>query len=296
MIAGPHPELMKRGRLLPRADGPVRRSVASSRGGSGTVVAETTRRWASTRPRAKTDAAPPASPSGRSCDRRTAGRGRSGGPTPSTSSAPSRPNSRPGATSCPSPWPTPGPPSCSRASATSTSTPSTSSCPGASDATETPPAHGRTPCRGIHGESDLMLNTVVSAVVTALCAVVMKKLRPICAALRWWHHYRPSWGDAWANRRRQKAALREAEEVARVSLQSYNAASRRILTCAGSKCGPLAPSPYSTRRRPPPSSTSTKAMELSEIGLLGMQTACSGGSLTRAARPSTRCRRSWFGT
>ena len=34
----------------------------------------------------------------------TAGRGRSGGPpTPSTSSAPCRPNTRPGATSCPSP-------------------------------------------------------------------------------------------------------------------------------------------------------------------------------------------------
>ena len=42
----------------------------------------------------------------------------------------------PGATSCPSPWPTPGPPSCSRACATSTSRPSTSSCRGASAATE----------------------------------------------------------------------------------------------------------------------------------------------------------------
>ena len=67
-----------------------------------------------------------------------------------------------------------------------------------------------------------MLDTVVSAVVTALvtvvvtalCAVVMKKLRPICAARRWWQHYRPSWAGAWANRRRQKAALREAEETA----------------------------------------------------------------------------------
>ena len=65
--------------------------------------------------------------------RRTAGRGRSGGPTPSTSSASCRPSTRPGASSCPSPWPTPGPPSSSRASAMSTSTPSTSSCRGASD-------------------------------------------------------------------------------------------------------------------------------------------------------------------
>ena len=41
------------------------------------------------------------------------------------SSAPCRPNTRLGATSCPSPWPTPGPPSCSSRSASSTSTPST---------------------------------------------------------------------------------------------------------------------------------------------------------------------------
>ena len=66
-----------------------------------------------------------------------------------------------------------------------------------------------------------MLDTVVSAVVTAVVtivvaalAVVMKKLRPICAARRWWQHYRRPWADALANRRRQKAALREAEEVA----------------------------------------------------------------------------------
>ena len=55
---------------------------------------------------------------------------------------------RPGATSCPSPWPTPGPPSCSRASATLTSTPSTSSCRGASDATETSGARRTHPTPG----------------------------------------------------------------------------------------------------------------------------------------------------
>ena len=42
-----------------------------------------------------------------------------------------------GAVGCPNPWPTPGPPSSSRASATSISTPSTSSCRRGSAATET---------------------------------------------------------------------------------------------------------------------------------------------------------------
>ena len=44
------------------------------------------------------DAAPPASLSGRSSARRTAGLGRGGGPTPSTNSAPCRPNTKLGAT------------------------------------------------------------------------------------------------------------------------------------------------------------------------------------------------------
>ncbi len=54
----------------------------------------------------------------------------------------------------------------------------------------------------------------IAAVVSAVVAVV--KLRPISAARRWWreHYRRPSWVDAWLHRRQQKAALREAEDVA----------------------------------------------------------------------------------
>ena len=59
------------------------------------------------------------------------------------SSASCRPNTRPGATDCPNRWPTPGPPSSSRACATSTSTSSTSSCRGGSAETETAPTRRR---------------------------------------------------------------------------------------------------------------------------------------------------------
>ena len=80
-------------------------------------------------------------------------RGRYGGPRPWPSSSPCRPNTRPGATSCPSPWPTPGPSSSSRASATSTSTPSTSSW--GSDETERLGA--RRPRRGDHGGESVFM-------------------------------------------------------------------------------------------------------------------------------------------
>lgn len=65
------------------------------------------------------NAAPQAARS-RSGGRPDRSRGRSGGPRLWPSSGPCRPNTRPGAASCPSPSPTPGPPSSSRASATST--------------------------------------------------------------------------------------------------------------------------------------------------------------------------------
>lgn len=66
----------------------------------------------------------------------------------------------------------------------------------------------------------LELIGVIAAVVSAVVAVMSVTRTPIWAARRWWreHYRRPSWADAWAktrlHRRRQKAALREAEDVA----------------------------------------------------------------------------------
>ena len=66
----------------------------------------------------------------------------------------------------------------------------------------------------------LELIGVIAAVVSAVVAVVSVTRKPICTAWRWWweHYRRSSWANAWAkmrlHRRRQKAALRAAEEVA----------------------------------------------------------------------------------